>query len=344
MSALSAVWSNPDFQFVFWTMVKIMVILNGMLGVVSYMIYAERKTAGHMQARTGPNRVGPFGLLQPIADVAKLFFKEEFMPAGANKVIFHLAPVLAVIPALVSLSVVPMGPNFLVTDINVGLLLFLAMSSLGVYSITLAGWSSNNKYALLGGLRSAAQMISYELAMGLSTIGVLLLAGSLSIVDIVAAQSGAYHFGPIPLPKWYVFSQPLAFAIFMITAFAETNRAPFDLPEAEAELVAGFHTEYSSMKFGLFFLGEFANVITICAIAVSLFLGGWNGPWLPDSLKFLWFFAKLGALLFFFIWVRWTYPRLRYDQLMHFGWKVLLPLALLNILETSVWAFWAGSR
>ena len=344
MSAAAALWANPDFQFVFWALVKILVILQGVLGVVSYMIYAERKIAGHMQARTGPNRVGPLGLLQPIADVAKLFFKEEFIPAGANVVVFHLAPVLAVVPALVSLSVVPIGPNFLVTDINVGLLLFLAMSSLGVYAITLAGRSSNNKYALLGGLRSAAQMISYELAMGLSTIGVLLLAGSLSMVAIVKAQAGFHHLGPVPIPRWFLFAQPVAFVIFMITAFAETNRAPFDLPEAEAELVAGFHTEYSSMKFGLFFLGEFANVITICSIAVTLFLGGWNGPWLPESLKFVWFFAKLGALLFFFIWVRWTYPRLRYDQLMHFGWKVLLPVALANIVATSAIASWLGHR
>ncbi|HEY2955891.1 MAG TPA: NADH-quinone oxidoreductase subunit NuoH [Candidatus Eisenbacteria bacterium] len=341
---MAAIWSHPDFQFVFWTVVKITVILNGMLGMVSYMIYAERKIAGHMQARTGPNRVGPLGLLQPIADVMKLFFKEEFMPAGASTVVFHLAPVLAVVPALVSFAVVPIGPAFLVTDLNVGLLLFLAMSSLGVYSITLAGWSSNNKYALLGGLRSAAQMISYELAMGLSTIGVLLLAGSLSMVEIVRAQSGFFHLWFLPVPRWFVFAQPIAFVIFMITAFAETNRAPFDLPEAEAELVAGFHTEYSSMKFGLFFLGEFANVITICSIAVTLFLGGWNGPWLPEPLKFVWFFAKLGVLLFFFIWVRWTYPRLRYDQLMHFGWKVLLPIALANIVVTSAWEYWVGSR
>jgi NADH-quinone oxidoreductase subunit H len=337
---MAALWSNPDFQFVFWAMIKIVVILFGMLGVVSYMIFAERKIAGHMQARVGPNRVGPFGLLQPIADVLKLFFKEEFIPADANKVIFHIAPMLAVVPALVTFSVIPIGPNFIVTDINVGLLLFLAMSSLGVYSITLGGWSSNNKYALLGGLRSAAQMVSYELAMGLSTIGVLLIAGSLSLVDIVHAQASAIQLGPLALPRWFVFYQPVAFAVFMITALAETNRAPFDLPEAEAELVAGFHTEYSSMKFGLFFLGEFANVITICSIAVTLFLGGWNGPWLPDSLKFLWFFAKLGALLFFFIWVRWTYPRLRYDQLMNLGWKVLLPVALANIVVTSVWVFW----
>jgi NADH-quinone oxidoreductase subunit H len=329
---MAALWNNPDFQFVFWALVKIVAILFTMLTVVSYMIFAERKIAGHMQARIGPNRVGPLGLLQPAVDVLKLFFKEEFTPEGANKVIFHIAPMLAVIPALVTFSVVPFGPQdgLQVTDINVGLLLFLAMSSLGVYAITLGGWSSNNKYALLGGLRSSAQMISYELAMGLSCIGVLLFAGSLSLVDIVRAQE---HW-------WFVVFQPVAFGIFMLTALAETNRAPFDLPEAEAELVAGFHTEYSSMKFGLFFLGEFANVISISCIAVTLFLGGWNGPWLPDQLKFIWFFAKLGALLFFFIWVRWTFPRLRYDQLMNLGWKVLLPLALANIVLTSVFVWW----
>jgi NADH-quinone oxidoreductase subunit H len=298
-----------------------------MLGLVSYMIFAERKIAGHMQARTGPNRVGPFGLLQPIADVLKLFFKEEFMPAEANKVIFTIAPMLAVIPALVTISVIPFGPGpaLVGADVNVGLLVFLAMSSLGVYAITLGGWASNNKYALLGGLRSSAQMISYELAMGLSTIGVLMLAGSLSLVDIVRAQQ---HL-------WFIAVQPLAFAIFMITALAETNRAPFDLPEAEGELVAGFHTEYSSMKFGLFFLGEFMNVISISCIAVTLFLGGWNGPG-PASLGILWFMAKLAVLLFFFIWVRWTYPRLRYDQLMNLGWKVLLPLTLANIVGTGI--------
>jgi len=331
---MPALLANPDAQFVLWALIKIVVILFGLLGVVSYLTFAERKVAGHIQARTGPNRVGPFGLLQPIADVLKLFFKEEFIPAGSNKVVFHIAPMLAVIPALVTFSVVPMGPNFTVTDLNVGLLLFLAMSSLGVYSITLAGWSSNNKYALLGGLRSSAQMISYELAMGLSTVGVLMLAGSLSLVDIVHAQQR----------YWFIVQQPLAFIIFLITAFAETNRAPFDLPEAEAELVAGFHTEYSSMKWGLFFLGEYANMITISSIAVTLFLGGWNGPWLPEPLKFLWYFAKLAALLFFFMWVRWTFPRLRYDQLMQLGWKVLLPLALLNVMVTAVGLWWAVGR
>ncbi|HTM57452.1 MAG TPA: NADH-quinone oxidoreductase subunit NuoH [Candidatus Udaeobacter sp.] len=324
---LAAVWNDPTFQLVFWAVVKVGIILNGMLGLVSYMIYAERKIAGHMQARTGPNRVGPLGLLQPIADVLKLFFKEEFMPAGASKVIFVIAPMLAVIPALVTFAVIPFGPGpaLVGADVNVGLLIFLGMSSLGVYAITLGGWASNNKYALLGGLRSSAQMISYELAMGLSTVGVLLLAGSLSLVDIVHAQQKV----------WFVVLQPLAFIIFMITALAETNRAPFDLPEAEGELVAGFHTEYSSMKFGLFFLGEFMNVIAISCIAVTLFLGGWNGPG-PQSLGLVWFGLKLAVLLFFFIWIRWTYPRLRYDQLMNLGWKILLPISLLNIVVTAI--------
>jgi NADH-quinone oxidoreductase subunit H len=321
-------FQNPDFQLVFWSFVKIFVILNGVLGVVSYMVLAERKVCGRMQGRPGPNRVGPAGLLQPIADAIKLLFKEEFVPGEANKVVYFIAPVLAVMPALVTFAVVPMGPTpaFIVTDVNVGLLVFLAMSSIGVYSITLAGWSSNNKYALLGGLRSSAQMISYELAMGISTIGVLLLVGSLSLVDIVHAQE----------KMWFVVYQPLAFVIFMITALAETNRAPFDLPEAEAELVAGFHTEYSSMKFGLFFLGEYTAIIAICAIATTLFLGGWHGPFLPDSLKFIWFFAKVFALVFFFFWVRWTFPRLRYDQLMNLGWKILLPLSIANVVVTGI--------
>ena len=340
MSQLAALWNHPDFQLAFWAFVKIMIILNGMLGVVSYLIYVERKVAGHMQARIGPNRVGPLGLLQPIADVGKLFFKEEFIPDAANKVIFTLAPILAVVPALVTFSVIPFGPAaFTVTDVNVGLLVFLAMSSLGVYAITLGGWSSNNKYALLGGLRSSAQMISYELAMGLSTIGVLLIANSLSLTTIVDAQRRWWHLGPFAIPSWNVFVQPHAFAIFMICALAETNRAPFDLPEAEGELVAGFHTEYSSMKFGLFFLGEFMNVISISCVAVTLFLGGWSGPG-PEMLGIVWFMLKLSALLFFFIWVRWTYPRLRYDQLMDLGWKALLPLSLANVVGTALVIWW----
>jgi NADH-quinone oxidoreductase subunit H len=337
---VAAIWNHPDFQMVFWAFVKIMVILNGMLGIVSYLIYVERKVAGHMQARVGPNRVGPLGLLQPIADVGKLFFKEEFVPDEANKILFTLSPILACVPALVTFSVIPFGPGaFTVTDVNVGLLVFLAMSSLGVYSITLGGWSSNNKYALLGGLRSSAQMVSYELAMGLSTVGVLLIANSLSLADIVHAQSGVWKLGPVAIPAWFGFVQPVAFGIFMITALAETNRAPFDLPEAEGELVAGFHTEYSSMKFGLFFLGEFMNVISISCVAVTLFMGGWNGPG-PPALGLLWFLLKLSLLLFFFIWVRWTYPRLRYDQLMNLGWKVLLPLSLANVVATALFVYW----
>ncbi|MBI1798587.1 MAG: NADH-quinone oxidoreductase subunit NuoH [Candidatus Eisenbacteria bacterium] len=340
---MAALWNQPDVQVAVWALLKVGIILNGMLILVSYMIFAERKIAGHMQARTGPNRVGWFGFMQPWADVLKLFFKEEFIPAEANRVIFHIAPMLAVIPALVTFAVVPFGPGpaLVGADVNVGLLVFLAMSSLGVYAITLGGWASNNKYALLGGLRSSAQMISYELAMGLSTIGVLMLAGSLSLVDIVHAQSKVAHVFGLPIPGWYVLYQPVAFVIFMITALAETNRAPFDLPEAEGELVAGFHTEYSSMKFGLFFLGEFMNVISISCIAVTLFLGGWNGPG-PASLGLLWFALKLALLLFFFIWIRWTYPRLRYDQLMNLGWKVLLPLALANIVLTAIAIQWVS--
>lgn len=344
MTNLVAVFGDPTVQLAFWSLVKVVAILGVMLGVVAYLTYAERKVAGHIQVRPGPNLVGPWGLFQPFADILKLLLKEELIPDGANKILFHVAPILAVTPALTTFAVVPIGPGFTLTDVNVGLLVFLAMSSLGVYALTLAGWSSNNKYALLGGLRSSAQMISYELALGLSTIGVVLLAGSLSLVSIVRAQQGVFHLGPLPLPHWFVFSQPLAFVIFLVCAFAETNRAPFDLPEGESELVGGFHTEYSSMKWAMFFLGEYMNMLTISAILVTLFLGGWNGPWLPETWKFLWFFAKLFALVFLFMWVRWTFPRLRYDQLMTLGWKVLLPLALLNVLATAGAVWWLGNR
>ncbi len=350
---MAELWQIPAVQTLTWALVKVLIILHAMLGVVSYLIYAERKICGHIQARTGPNRVGPFGLLQPIADVLKLLFKEEFIPANANKVIFHIAPILAVFPAIVTFSVIPMGPPpmFVVTDINVGLLLFMAMSSLGVYAITLGGWASNNKYALLGGLRSSAQMISYELAMGLSTIPVILAAGSLSLVKIVDSQSGYFHpFGLsfLSLPNWGIFQWYLVipFVIFLITAFAETNRAPFDLPEAEGELVAGFHTEYSSMKWALFFLGEYMNMMVICSIAITLFFGGWHGP-LTDTLPFMglvWYVLKLAAFMFFFIWVRWTFPRLRYDQLMGFGWKVLLPASIVNVLIAALWLYGKGPR
>lgn len=341
-------WNIPAVQVAAWALLKVGIILGVMLGLVSYLIYAERKICGHIQARTGPNRVGPLGLLQPIADVGKLLLKEEFIPAEANKIVFHIAPILAVFPAIVTFSVIPMGPPpmFVVTDLNVGLLLFLAMSSIGVYAITLGGWSSNNKYALLGGLRSSAQMISYELAMGLSTIPVLLKAGTLSLTGIVTAQQG-YWLIPgtkIPIPQWNVLHwyMVLPFAIFLIASFAETNRAPFDLPEAEGELVAGFHTEYSSMKWALFFLGEYMNMIVICSIAVTLFFGGWHGPG-PAWMGLVWYLVKLFAFLFFFIWVRWTFPRLRYDQLMAFGWKVLLPASVLNVVVAAVWMYWRAN-
>ena len=345
---MAALWSIPAVQTLTWALVKVLIILHVMLGVVSYLIWAERKICGHIQARTGPNRVGPFGLLQPIADVLKLLFKEEFIPAQANKVIFHLAPILAVAPAIITFSVIPMGPPpmFVVTDINVGLLLFFAMSSIGVYAITLGGWASNNKYALLGGLRSSAQMISYELAMGLSTIPVILKSSTLSLVGIVERQSGFYKLGssPVWLPNWGIFHWYLVipFVIFLITAFAETNRAPFDLPEAEGELVAGFHTEYSSMKWALFFLGEYMNMIVISSIAITLFFGGWHGPG-PAWLGLGWYLMKLGVLMFFFIWVRWTFPRLRYDQLMGFGWKVLLPASIVNVLIAALWLYGRGT-
>lgn len=328
---------TPVAQLVIWSLVKATIILMTMLGLVSYTIYAERKIAGHIQWRPGPNRVGPLGLFQPIADIGKLFFKEEFWPADANRAVFFIAPLLAVIPAIVTFSVIPFGPGpaWVGTDINVGLLVFLAMSSLGVYAITLAGWSSNNKYALLGGLRSSAQMISYELAMGLSTIPPVLMAGTLSLSGIVNAQSTWTW-----LDRLFLL---VPFVVFIVTALAETNRAPFDLPEAEGELVAGFHTEYSSMKWGLFFLGEYMNMYAISSIAITLFLGGWRGPG-PESIGFLWYFLKLALLMFFFIHVRWTFPRLRYDQLMNLGWKGLLPLSLANVVVTALYVYWKIHR
>jgi NADH-quinone oxidoreductase subunit H len=293
---------------------------------------------GDFQVRWGPSRVGPFGLLQPIADGIKLLFKEDLVPAGADRFLFRAAPVLSMVPALITFAVIPFGDtvrlfgksvDLVITDINVGLLYVLAVTSMGVYGIVLAGWASNSKYSLLGGLRSAAQMVSYEMALGLSVIGVVMLSQSLSLVDIVNAQAGTW-FGVIP--RWNVFAQPLGFALLLVSANAELNRAPFDLPEAETELVAGFHTEYSSMKFAMFFMAEYANMIAASALVTTLFLGGWRGPLLPPV---VWFLLKVGAFLFLFIWVRATLPRFRYDQLMAFGWKVLLPLGLANVVVTA---------
>lgn len=314
--------------------VKVLVVLMAMLLSVAYMTLMERKVLGHMQVRYGPNRVGPFGLFQPIADGLKLFFKEDIVVPHANRFIFILAPAVIVITALVSFAVIPFGDHvtlmgkkidLVVADINVGILYLFAISSLGVYGIVMGGWASNNKYSFLGSVRSTAQMISYELPLGLSVIGVLMLTGSLSTVAIVEAQSGMW-FG-------FVVYQPLGFIIFLISAVAECSRTPFDLTECENELVAGYQTEYSSMKFGLYYLGEYAHILVVSSLAVTLFWGGWQGPFLPPI---IWFLIKVFGFIFFFIWIRATFPRFRYDQLMKFGWKVLFPLALLNILVTGV--------
>jgi NADH-quinone oxidoreductase subunit H len=314
-------------------------------------VYAERKVAALIQQREGPNRVGPLGLLQPFADVIKLMFKEELRPGGADAVLFLLAPVISAAAAFAAFAVVPFGAattffglleeplKLQVADVNVAVLVVFAITSMSVYGIVLAGWSSNSKYSLLGGLRSASQMISYELPYGLALASVLVLANSLSLTRIVDAQAG-YWFGFIP--KWFVFLQPVGFLIFMTAGVAETNRAPFDFPEAEQELVAGYHTEYSSMAFAMFFLAEYINMVTVSAVATDLFLGGWHGPFLPASLGWIWFLVKTSALLFFYIWMRWTLPRYRYDQLMQFGWKLLLPLAVLNLLVTAAGVMFLG--
>jgi NADH-quinone oxidoreductase subunit H len=325
-------------EFLLLSLVKILVVFGLVLLTVAYLTWVERKLVGDFQVRWGPSRVGPFGLLQPIADGIKLLFKEDLVPAGADRFLFRAAPVLSMVPALITFAVIPFGDtvrlfgksvDLVITDINVGLLYVLAVTSMGVYGIVLAGWASNSKYSLLGGLRSAAQMVSYEMALGLSVIGVVMLSQSLSLVDIVNAQAGTW-FGVIP--RWNVFAQPLGFALLLVSANAELNRAPFDLPEAETELVAGFHTEYSSMKFAMFFMAEYANMIAASALVTTLFLGGWRGPLLPPV---VWFLLKVGAFLFLFIWVRATLPRFRYDQLMAFGWKVLLPLGLANVVVTA---------
>ncbi|RJP56066.1 MAG: NADH-quinone oxidoreductase subunit NuoH [Deltaproteobacteria bacterium] len=312
-------------------LIKITVVFSVLMLMVAYVPLMERKVLGHIQVRHGPNRVGWHGLLQPIADGLKLFFKEEITVSQANKGIYHLAPVIYMACALVVYAVIPFGNEIKVlgrviplhiADVNIGILYIFALSSLGVYGLVLAGWSSNNKYSLLGAMRASAQMISYELPLGLSVIGVLMLTGSLSMVEIVKAQENV----------WFVVLQPLGFLLFLTCAFAETGRTPFDLVECENELVAGYQTEYSSMKFAMFYMAEYTHIIAVSAIAVTLFLGGWRGPFLPPA---LWFLIKVLALVYFFIWVRATYPRFRYDQLMKFGWKVLLPLALVNIVITS---------
>lgn len=334
---------------------KVLVAFVFVLLTVAYATYAERKIIGHMQVRLGPMRTGWHGLLQPIADGVKLFFKEEIIPAQASTFAFLVAPLIALIPAFITFAVIPFGGVIEIAgykiplqvaayydttagqvfDVNVGVLYILAMSSIGVYGIVLAGWASNSKYSLMGGLRASAQMISYELAAGLSIVAVFMLTGTLSLTKIVELQSGWGGF------EWYVIKQPVAFIMFFICSIAEINRTPFDLPEAETELVSGFCTEYSSMKYAMFFMAEYANMITVCALTTTLFLGGWNGP-LATAIPILgpvYFVAKVYFLIFFCMWLRATVPRYRYDQLMHIGWKVFIPLALLNIVVTGIWNY-----
>jgi NADH-quinone oxidoreductase subunit H len=322
----------------------VLFVFVALLSSAAVMVYAERKIAAGLQQRLGPYLVGPRGVLQPFADVMKLMVKETLKPKGADTILFMLAPVIAATAAFAAFAVVPFGAEttlfglldrpvkLQVADVNVAILVVFAIASMNVYGIVLAGWSSNSKYSLLGALRSASQMISYELSYGLALASVLLVAGSLSLADIVHAQGGTWLR---VLPRWFIFVQPLGFVIYMIAGIAETNRAPFDFPEAEQELVAGYHTEYSSMSFAMFFLAEYINMVTVSAVATDLFLGGWQGPFLPASLGWIWFLVKVAALLFFYIWMRWTLPRYRYDQLMQFGWKVLLPLAVLNLVLTA---------
>ncbi len=308
------------------------------------MVYVERKVCAYIQQRYGPTLVGPAGLLQPLADVIKLIMKEELRPRAADRILFTLAPMMAVIASFTAFAVVPFGPEVTffglleepvplsVSDIGVGALFVFAVASMGVYGIIIAGWASNSKYSLLGALRSSAQMISYELSFAMTIAAMVLLAGSLSLREIVDAQAGTW-FGVIP--RWNIFIAPLGFIIFAISAVAETNRAPFDFPEAEQELVAGYFTEYSSMRFAMFFMAEYINMFTMSAIVVTLFLGGWHGPFLPEQFGFVWWLVKVGFFLFVYVWVRWTLPRYRYDQLMQFGWKWLLPAALVNLLLTA---------
>ena len=328
--------------------IKIALMLFILLTAVAYIVWLERKVVGRIQNRWGPTRVGPFGLLQPAADGIKFILKEDLTPPHVYKPIFIAAPIIAVVFALTSIALIPFGNSvhilgydvpLQITDVNTGLLIVLGITSMGVYGIALAGWSSNNKYSMLGALRASAQMISYEISLGLSLIGVLILAGTFSLRGIVTSQQG--HFWGF-IPNWNIFhgGQFIAFFIYLTSAYAETNRIPFDLPEAETELVAGYHTEYSAMKFAMFFMAEYANMVTVACLATLLFLGGWNGPIggppiVQVILPVFWFFIKVFAFIFIYIWVRGTMPRFRYDQLMAFGWKFLLPLALANLIITA---------
>jgi NADH-quinone oxidoreductase subunit H len=333
-------------QPIWITFIVAFVVLNVLLISMAYMTWFERKVLAAFQDRLGPTRTGWHGLGQPLADAVKLLGKEDLIPAGADKIVFRFAPVIVFMTALLSAAVIPFGGtvnifgsdvNLFITDLNVGALFILAVGSAGVYGIILGAWSSANRYSLLGGLRSAAQVVSYEIVLGLSLVGIFLLTGSLSLKTILDRQAESISLGPLDIPNWFILSQPLAFVIFLIAAVAETNRAPFDLPEAETELVAGFHTEYSGFRFSLYFLGEYINMIVVALFASTLFLGGTNGPGSEKywGLGLLWLFLKALIFLFFYVWLRATIPRFRFDQLMGIAWKVLLPLALANILITA---------
>jgi NADH-quinone oxidoreductase subunit H len=329
MDGIFALLNMDNILLVIKDVALIMLITLPLMGAVAYLTFAERKVIGWMQLRIGPNRVGPWGLLQPIADAVKLIFKETIIPAESSKIVFMVAPAMVMVPALIAWAVIPFDEGMVLANINLGLLYLLATSSLGVYGVLMSGWASNSKYPFLGAVRSAAQMVSYEVSMGLTVLSVILLSGSMNLTEIVMAQKG----------MWFMIPAFPMFIVFIISILAETNRAPFDLPEGEAELVAGFHAEYGSMPFALFFLGEYANMILMSAIAVVLFMGGWLPPmdialftWIPGI---VWFAAKIAFILFIFLWARATLPRFRYDQLMRLGWKIFLPFTLIWLVLTA---------
>jgi NADH-quinone oxidoreductase subunit H len=319
MESVGMDWSA--IQTVAWTLIKIMALVMPLMLGVAYLTYAERKVIGWMQVRIGPNRVGYLGLLQPIADGLKLLMKEIIIPAGANKSLFILGPILAIAPALAAWAVIPFTDTLVLANINAGLLYVMAITSMGVYGVIIAGWASNSKYAFLGAMRSAAQIVSYEIAMGFALVGVLMAAQSLNLIDIVQGQSGGAH-------QWYIWPLFPLFLVYLISGVAETNRAPFDVAEGESEIVAGFHVEYSGMAFAVFFLAEYANIILVATLTSLLFLGGWLSPipFLPDSI--VWLFFKISFVLFLFLWFRATFPRYRYDQIMRLGWKVFIPITI----------------
>ncbi len=347
-----------DWNFVIFSAIKIIGVFSVLMTIVAYAVWVERKVSAAIQDRRGPNRFGPFGLLQPAADAVKSFLKEDFTPAHVRKVYFWLAPAITVIPGIIVMAVIPFGSTIghqkmVIADLDIGILYTFGIVSLGVYGIVLAGYASNSKFPFLGGIRSSAQLISYEIAMGMSVVAVFLITGTLNLSQVVTYQAGWWHLIPV-LPNWLIFKEPIAFIIFAVAALAETNRTPFDLPEAEQELAGGYNVEYSSMKFALFFMGEYANVTAASAMMVTLFLGGWTLPFAGldhpagvgqigiGILHILIFLAKTCFVLFMIIWVRWMWPRFRYDQLMDLGWRRFLPLALANILVTAV-ILWAKS-